>query len=228
VSWTFLLRSTRRRAHRRLAALTNPKPRRTLPRIRVGKRTLQLLGCCLVVSAAIVAGGPVAGLTVGAYCLVALWTVRRRHADQAAVRARVLALDALCSAAADLRAGGTMADVSIADGGGRLAWLVEALRRLADRTGAPLADLLERVAADARATDRIRTVAAAQAAGAQATAWLLAGLPAGGIALGYAIGADPLQVLLRTPIGMACTAGAIALQVAGLAWADRLTRVVTP
>lgn len=239
MSWTLLLagcclvlaaaillrRSTSRRARRRLAVLASPKPRRKLPRLRIGRRPLLLAGAGFLGFAATIAGGPVAGLAVGAYCGVALWTVRRRQADRAAVRARVLALDALCSAAADLRAGGLMPDVSIADDGGRLAWLVAALRRLADQTGAPLADLLERAAADARATERIRTVAAAQAAGAQATAWLLAGLPAGGIALGYAIGADPLRVLLHTPLGMACTTGAIALQVAGLAWADRLTQV---
>jgi tight adherence protein B len=199
-----------------------------LPRIRLSRRPLAPAAAVSLVCVAVIAAGPVAGLTVGAYCVVALWTMRRRQADRAAARARVLALDALCSAAADLRAGGPMTDAPIVDGDGRLAWLVDALRRLADQTGAPLADLLERVAADARATDRIRTVAAAQAAGAQATAWLLAGLPAGGIALGYAIGADPLHVLLHTPIGMACMASAIALQVAGLAWADRLIRVVTP
>jgi tight adherence protein B len=101
---------------------------------------------------------------------------------------------------------------------------VEALRRLADQTGAPLADLLERVEADARALDRIRAVAAAQAAGTRATAWLLAALPAGGIALGYAIGADPLRVLLHTPLGAGCACGAIALQFAGLAWAGRIGR----
>jgi tight adherence protein B len=155
---------------------------------------------------------------------VAVRILRRQQADRLAAHSRVRALDALYSLAADLRAGAPTTTVSIVEGGGRLAWLVEALRRVADQTGAPLADLLERAAADARATDRIGAIAAAQAAGAQATAWLLAALPAGGIALGYAIGADPLRVLLHTPIGAGCTVGAIVLQVAGLAWADRLIR----
>ncbi len=145
-----------------------------------------------------------------------------------AARSRVRTLDALYCLAADLRAGAPASAVAAMEGGGRLAWLASALRKAADQTGAPLADLLERAAADARATDRIRALAAAQAAGAQATAWLLAALPAGGIALGYAIGADPLRVLLHTPIGAGCAVGAIALQVAGLEWADRLIRPVSP
>ena len=51
---------------------------------------------------------------------------------------------------------------------------------------------------------------------------LLAALPLGGIALGYGIGADPLQVLLHTTLGAACAIGAVILQCAGLLWCDRL------
>ncbi|WP_325049919.1 type II secretion system F family protein [Micromonospora radicis] len=100
--------------------------------------------------------------------------------------------------------------------------LAQAAVRLADRTGAPLAELVERIEADARSADRALAAAAAQAAGARATAWLLAALPLGGVALGYGIGVDPLQVLLYTPIGGACAVAAIALQLVGLVWADRL------
>jgi tight adherence protein B len=194
--------------------------------------TVLAAGAGVLVGVAGIAGGPVAGLATGAYCGVAAGILRRRRADQAARRSRERAVDALCGLAAELRAGapasmpsaGLVAASATLTDAGPLSWLVDALRRVADQTGAPLADLLERAAADARATDRVTAAAAAQAAGAQATAWLLAALPAGGIALGYAIGADPLRVLLRTPIGAGCAAGAIALQVAGLAWADRLTR----
>jgi tight adherence protein B len=104
----------------------------------------------------------------------------------------------------------------------RLLELTAAVWRLAERTGAPVADLVDRIEADARTADRARASVAAQAAGARATAMLLAGLPVGGIALGYAIGVDPLQVLLHTSLGAACVAGALLLQIGGLAWADRL------
>jgi tight adherence protein B len=96
--------------------------------------------------------------------------------------------------------------------------------RLADRTGAPLADLLERIEVDARTADRTHAAAQAQAAGARATALLLAALPVGGIALGYSMGVDPLSVLRFTPLGAACAVGAIVLQLAGLVWSQRLAR----
>jgi tight adherence protein B len=53
----------------------------------------------------------------------------------------------------------------------------------------------------------------------------LAGLPIAGIALGYGVGADPLHELLHTRIGAICAGLALALQVAGLGWADRLARL---
>ena len=82
--------------------------------------------------------------------------------------------------------------------------------------------MLERIEADARATDRGLAAAAAQAAGARATAWLLAALPLGGIGLGYGIGVDPMAVLLHSTVGGACAVVAVALQVVGLLWAERL------
>ncbi|MFD0518811.1 hypothetical protein [Paractinoplanes durhamensis] len=106
----------------------------------------------------------------------------------------------------------------------RIGRLTSSVWQLAERTGAPAADLVERIEADARAADRAGAKASAQAAGAQATALLLAGLPIGGIGLGVAIGADPLDVLLHTPIGAACAIGAVVLQSGGLLWAERLAR----
>jgi tight adherence protein B len=112
--------------------------------------------------------------------------------------------------------------VASSPGERRLDELTAAVWRLAEHTGAPAAELVERIEADARAADRAHASAAAQAAGAQATALLLAALPLGGIALGYGIGVDPLQILLHTPLGGACAIGAALLQTAGLLWADRL------
>jgi tight adherence protein B len=104
----------------------------------------------------------------------------------------------------------------------RITDLTDAVWRLAEQTGAPAADLVERIEADSRAADRAKASAAAEAAGAQATALLLAALPFAGIGLGYMIGADPLSVLLYTPLGGACAAAAVLLQCAGMLWADRL------
>jgi tight adherence protein B len=185
-------------------------------------------------------GGPVAGVVMGTYGGLATRTVLARRRTAVVGQLRVRTLDALCGLAADLRAGASPTAAWRAAGLGRLGATatatgdvqtdrlirrIEAARRLAERTGAPLADLVEQIEADARAIGRARASATAQAAGARATAWLLAALPAGGIALGYAIGVDPLRILLHTPIGAGCAVGAGVLQLAGLAWADRLTAV---
>ncbi len=196
--------------------------------------------------AGLILAGPVAAVAFAAYGGLAVRTTLRRWSDQLADRKRRQQLDDLCALAADLRAGlpvtaalapaglpvstvalaaadpaGTPIAAST-DGSDQIATLARAASRLAERTGAPLADLVERIEADARTLDRGLAAARAQAAGAQATAWLLAALPLGGIALGYGIGVDPLHVLLNTPIGAGCAMVAIVLQLAGLAWTDRL------
>jgi tight adherence protein B len=188
------------------------------------------------------AGGPVAGLVGAVYGALGARAAKRAASDRQHAGARARRLDDLSALAADLRAGlppaGVLGHAHVAGpaaaesvpvawsglgDGDRILSLTRAVWRLAERTGAPVADLVERIERDARAEDRARASAAAQAAGAQATALLLAALPLGGIALGYAIGADPLRVLLHTPLGAACAAGAVLLQSGGLLWADRLT-----
>jgi tight adherence protein B len=104
---------------------------------------------------------------------------------------------------------------------GALARLTAAWQ-VAEIAGAPLADLLERVEADTRSRIAVRSTLTAQAAGTQATAWLLMAMPVVGIGIGTGIGVNPLRILLHTPIGAVCAAVAVLLQVAGLAWSARL------
>jgi tight adherence protein B len=200
--------------------LTVRRPRRrSRPRLSIQDPRRVLAGSVvLVVALALLLGGPVAAVVGGVYALLGARALRRRAAGRRAAAQRVTALDDLAALAADLRAG----LVTTAPGNGSSR--VKAVWRLAERTGAPAADLVERLEADARAGDRAAASAAAQAAGAQATALLLAGLPIGGIGLGVAIGADPVHVLLHTRIGAACAIAAVLLQAAGLRWAERLAR----
>lgn len=170
----------------------------------------------LVAGLGLLFGGPVAAVVGAIYAALGGRALLRRSARRRAATTRSAALDDLAALAADLRAGLVTASPGV--GRAKSVW------RLAERTGAPAADLVERIEADARATDRATASAAAQAAGAQATAMLLAGLPIGGIGLGMAIGADPVRVLLHTPIGAGCAIVAVLLQGAGLLWAERLTR----
>ncbi|MDG4807363.1 hypothetical protein O7634_11440 [Micromonospora sp. WMMD1120] len=174
-----------------------------------------------------VLGGPVAAVAMSGYGTLMVRAVRRWRVNRQVERVRRGELDRLCGLAADLRAGlpaPHLIEVTTEsrDGSDRLRHLTAAAVRLADRTGAPLAELVERIEADARATDRGMAAAAAQAAGARATAWLLAALPVGGIGLGYGIGVDPMAVLLHSAVGGACAVAAVALQVVGLLWAERL------
>jgi tight adherence protein B len=182
----------------------------------------RLITLTVAVAAAIglLLGGPVAAVVVAVYAALATRAVTRRGRERRAATLRAASLDDLCGLAADLRAG--LPPAASRDADPRIAELTAAVWRLAERTGAPAADLVERIEADARAADRAKASAAAEAAGAQVTAMLLAALPIGGIALGYSIGADPLQVLLHSKLGAACAVGAVALQCAGLLWSDRL------
>src|SRR5207302_5394000 len=135
------------------------------------------------------------------------------------VAVRRAAVEAVGGLAADLRAGlpavTALAEARPALNAGdeptvaRGAVLVDVAWQVAGRLGAPLADLLDRVDADLRAADRLGVEVAAQTAGARASGWLLAGLPAAGVGLGYAIGGDPLGVLLHTPVGAACAVAAL-------------------
>jgi len=209
---------------------------RLAARVAGGPRWLVTLGCgAFVAAAGFLAAGGVAAFALGVYAMVAVATLHHRRAGVRDRQTRSALLDRLAGLAADLRAGRPVPSALGAAGLDpeaphpaaerpvrELTDLALAASVLAERTGAPLADLVERIEADARATDRTLAAAAAQSAGAHATALLLAALPIGGLALGYAIGVDPLATLLHTPLGAACTAGAVTLQTLGLLWTSRL------
>lgn len=102
----------------------------------------------------------------------------------------------------------------LADLGG--AWFV------ADRSGAPLAAVLARLADAARLERDIGREAEAGAAPARATARLMAVLPVAGLLLGAGMGGDPVDVLTGTWIGVSCLAAGCALACAGIAWIERI------
>ncbi|MGX1950929.1 type II secretion system F family protein [Streptomyces anulatus] len=96
--------------------------------------------------------------------------------------------------------------------------------RVAVDGGAGLATGLERLEATLREDRRRRDELRAQLAGAWSTVVVLALLPAAGLGLGAALGAEPLRVLLHTPGGLACLAVGAFLEAAGLYWACRIVR----
>jgi tight adherence protein B len=96
--------------------------------------------------------------------------------------------------------------------------------RVAVDQGAGLAAGLDRLAAALRAERDQQCDLRAQLAGARATAVMLAGLPALGLLIGTALGADPLHVLLHTGAGLGCLAAGGVLEGLGLWWVRRIVR----
>ncbi|MEY9875704.1 tight adherence protein B [Streptacidiphilus sp. MAP12-33] len=94
--------------------------------------------------------------------------------------------------------------------------------RVTSASGAGLAEGLDRVAEGLRAERALRDCVRAELAGPRSTAVLLALLPVFGLALGAALGADPLQVLLHTTSGLVCLLVGAVLEYAGLAWTARI------
>ncbi|MEU9474644.1 type II secretion system F family protein [Streptomyces sp. NPDC048191] len=96
--------------------------------------------------------------------------------------------------------------------------------RVAVDQGAGLAAGLDRLDAALRTERDQHADLRAQLAGARATTVLLAVLPALGLLLGSAMGADPLHVLLHTGAGLGCLAAGSVFEAAGLWWAVRIVR----
>ena len=166
------------------------------------------------------------------------------HSLVAGLRAGAHPADAAESAAADAKpeAAASMRAIAAAarlDGDIRLALnatgsqtLASGLARvsrawaLAQRHGLPLADILDAVGRDLEQRVRFSRQVLARMAGPRTSATVLALLPALGIALGEAVGAQPLRML--TGPGQVLLAVGVALLCAGVTWCGRLTSQVVP
>lgn len=144
-------------------------------------------------------------------------------------------------AAADLATGPSRAALSAAAGAARLGSdpavalgppdgtaVPEVLRSLAacwtvcSASGSGLAAAVERLEEGLRAEQARRRAVDAELAGPRATAVLLAVLPGAGLLLAGGLGADPLHVLLGTPVGLVCLTGGVLLDGLGLWWTGRM------
>lgn len=93
--------------------------------------------------------------------------------------------------------------------------------RLAADLGAPPADVLDRTVGALVESAAARTARDAALAGPRASARLLGVLPAAGLGLGFAMGADPLGVLLGGGLGTACLVAGVTLYAVGARWVGR-------
>ena len=96
------------------------------------------------------------------------------------------------------------------------------------QSGGGLAAAVARLEEGLRAEAALRRRVDAELAGPRATAALLAVLPGGGLLLAAGVGADPLHVLLETPVGLVSLVVGLGLDGLGLLWTDRLVRRVRP
>ncbi|WP_445338146.1 type II secretion system F family protein [Clavibacter sp. CFBP 8614] len=99
---------------------------------------------------------------------------------------------------------------------------------VADRTGAPLAAALTRLADALVAVGRVRRDAGTALAGPVATARTVLLLPAAGLLLAAGLGFDPLRILFTTVPGAACLVVGVSLVVVGWRWNGKLVRAAVP
>ncbi|WP_327736627.1 type II secretion system F family protein [Streptomyces nojiriensis] len=90
--------------------------------------------------------------------------------------------------------------------------------------GAGLAAGLDRLEGALRAERDRQESLRAQLAGARSTVLVLALLPLVGLLIGTGLGADPLRVLLHTPMGWGCLLAGGLLEALGLLWCRRIVR----
>jgi len=99
---------------------------------------------------------------------------------------------------------------------------VAACFEVCEASGAPLAAVLQRLAARLEAEQDAAALRATALAGPRATVRLLSWLPFVGLLLGTAMGVDPFAVLLGNPLGWSCLLAGIALTGLGRWWSNRL------
>lgn len=93
---------------------------------------------------------------------------------------------------------------------------------VADRSGAPLATVLARLADSARIERDVAREAEAGVSPARATGRLMAVLPVAGLMLGSGMGGDPVATVTGTWIGVLCLAAGCGLACFGVAWIERI------
>ncbi len=159
----------------------------------------------------------VAGLSRAGLALPRVWPVLAEH-DRIA--------PGLCARVATTVAmGGTTAEGLrlAAPGAGPVAWLALACA-VAERAGAPMAEVLDGVAAVIRADEEAERQRNSALAGPRATAALLSWLPLAGVGLGLLTGVDAIGVLVTTAPGRGCLAAGLTLWGGGWWWMRRLLR----
>lgn len=237
----------------RLRRLGRPRARRAAS-WRLTPVLVGALGAASAVLLALGPGGlgwaVAAGIATGTICWIATtrWRVRAagRRAVEVAQAARLLASllrsgqiptaalrevaddhPLFAEAAATSALGG---DVARALERGAQARGADGMRTIAaawqvsERSGAPVARVLERVAEALRQEQRVKGVVEAELASARASGHIMALLPFAAVGLGFFAGGNPLDFLFGAALGQWLATIAVALTAVGVVWIERLAR----
>lgn len=170
----------------------------------------------------------------------------RKRADEVAGAARLLAsllrsgqipMEALREAAIDFpvlreaastsQVGGDVATAleagSLRRGAEGLATIAAAWR-VSERSGAPVAGVLQRVSDSLRQERRVREIVETELAAARASGRIMAVLPFGAVGLGFFAGVNPLEFLFGAWLGQWLSCVAVALTAIGVVWIERLAK----
>ncbi|WP_022873686.1 type II secretion system F family protein [Nesterenkonia alba] len=101
-----------------------------------------------------------------------------------------------------------------------------AVSALSEQTGAPLARLVDRIAASLDEAAELQAAVEKESAGPKLTQLILSLLPLGGVVLGQLMGADPVAMLLGSGLGLVCLATGVGFLFLGRVWSGRMIRGV--
>ena len=101
---------------------------------------------------------------------------------------------------------------------------VAAAWQVSERTGAPIAVVLGRVAENLREERHLAAVVSAELATARASGRIMAALPFVAIGMGSLVGAKPLEFLFGSWLGQAAFMAGTVLVVGGVVWTERIAR----
>lgn len=133
--------------------------------------------------------------------------------------------DVFAPARAALTMGGDVADALVRSAGQPGAEALASAAsawQVAERCGAPLADVLDNVTDNTRREREIARQVEAGVSPARATAQLMAVLPIFGVLVGRGLGTDPIEVIATTTAGASCLLLGIILACTGLLWVERI------
>ena len=99
-----------------------------------------------------------------------------------------------------------------------------AVCRMGHSTGAPMADILDACALGVTEAMEARAAREVALAGPESSAYMLALLPIIGVALGYAMGADPLGFLLGSMLGNVVLAAGCVCEISGIILVRKLVQ----